>query len=575
MRIAPNGFRCRTEAYALLLTVTLSAVTLMIVGGAMRWSMNTLRLNQRNNEYFKILGAAEAATESVIARITSDYQLGGDAVVQANLTSYRPVFPLSTENNYWSEFLFANDLGQTGQTQVVFVPPAEYRDLSSQYRGLRGYASAYRILSAARRKSSLFAVRAGVQQNVETATIPLFQFAIFYNMDLEINPGPNMTINGPVHSNGTGYFQPQATLTFEGDVTAVGSLILGKKPGDPSSRSGGTVDYEGEHDGGVSSLTLPIGTNNNPAVVREVVEVPPSGESASSPMGKQRYYNQADLVIIVSNSGVTAKSGAADNFATTIPSAQVNLFVDTSVTFFNKRENKTVKTTQIDVGKLRQWNTTNTILRPKIPFGDVRIVYVKDQRSQTSSTESGVRLVNGQTLLPQGLTVATPNPLYIKGHYNAPSSALGTSNTSQTKPAGLIGDAITILSPNWSDSNSTKALSDRDATDTTVNAAFLAGIVQTTDGSYSGGAENFPRFLEDWSGKTFTYNGSMVVMFDSIYATGEWQGTGSSIGIYNPPVRDWAFDTNFRDPAKLPPGTPAARVLVRGTWTAIKPATTF
>jgi hypothetical protein len=105
-----------------------------------------------------------------------------------------------------------------------------------------------------------------------------------------------------------------------------------------------------------------------------------------------------------------------------------------------------------------------------------------------------------------------------------------------------------------------------------VNAAFLAGIVPTVSGSYSGGVENFPRFLEDWGGDTFTYNGSMVVMFPSTYAIGQWRGTGSSIGIYNPPVRNWSFDTNFRDPAKIPPGTPSARVLVRATWKTIQAA---
>jgi hypothetical protein len=170
----------------------------------------------------------------------------------------------------------------------------------------------------------------------------------------------------------------------------------------------------GDHDSGVVSVNLPIGTNNSPAAVRQVVEPPPSGESATSPMGKQRFYNQADLVIKVTDAGVVARSGLVNNFATVIPSAQVSKFVDTSVSFFNKRENLSVKTTQIDVAALRQWNATNTVLRPILPYSDVRIVYVVDQRTQSSSTESGVRLVNGETLPPHGLTVATPNPLYVK-----------------------------------------------------------------------------------------------------------------------------------------------------------------
>jgi hypothetical protein len=215
---------------------------------------------------------------------------------------------------------------------------------------------------------------------------------------------------------------------------------------------------------------------------------------------------------------------------------------------------------------------TNSVLRLALPFGTIRTVYVTDQRTQTSGTESGVRLINGETLLPQGLTVATPNPLYVKGNYNAPSADRGTANTSQTLPASLVADAITLLSPNWSDANSSAGLSARVASNTTVNAAFLAGIVPTVEGSNSGGVENFPRFLEDWSGSTFTYNGSMVVMFESSYATGPWRGTGSTIGIYNPPNRNWAFDTNFRNPSKIPPGTPSACVLIRQNWVTLAPS---
>ena len=82
--------------------------------------------------------------------------------------------------------------------------------------------------------------------------------------------------------------------------------------------------------------------------------------------------------------------------------------------------------------------------------------------------------------------------------------------------------------------------------------------------------ENFPRFLENWSGKTFTYNGSMVVMFYSLLSTAPWPGTGS---VYNAPNRNWAFDINFLDANKLPPGTPQLQAVIRGNWSLISPNT--
>jgi hypothetical protein len=384
-----------------------------------------------------------------------------------------------------------------------------------------------------------------------------------------------MTVRGRVHSNGHLYAQPQATLRFVGDVTAAGEIIHGKMPEDPLNRSGGTILYDAEHDGGVSSLNLPIGhdDDNSPASVWQIVEMPPVGELPESQLGKERFYNKADMIVLVYDNRVETFGGLPATGNPSIPWSTASAFIKTNVTFFNKREGKTVQATVLDVGELRSYNNTSNPLKTALGH-DISLVYIKDLRTQTTDTQSGIKVVNGQTLPPLGLTIATPQPLYVQGHYNAPSSALGTANTSQTKPAALIADAITVLSGGWVDGDSTSSLSTRDAQHTTVNAAFLAGIVKTTSASYSGGVENFPRFLEDWGGRTFTYNGSMVVMYQSQVATALWRGTGSSIGIYNPPTRNWNFDNNFLDPTKLPPGTPAARTLIRGQWTLLPPDTT-
>jgi hypothetical protein len=107
----------------------------------------------------------------------------------------------------------------------------------------------------------------------------------------------------------------------------------------------------------------------------------------------------------------------------------------------------------------------------------------------------------------------------------------------------------------------------RVASSTTVNAAFLTGVVETTSEHYSGGMENFPRFLETWGlANVFTYNGSMVKMFPSLYATNAWNNNNN---IYSPPKRNWSFDLNFRDPTKLPPLTPSFLVTKRSQWATL------
>lgn len=556
------------EGYALMIVMFFAAISLMSLGSALQWCSTTARNTDRNNRYFATVAAAEAATEKTLAGMSRDFQSGGEAAVYNNLNTYRSWTPTTNEAAYWGGFQFSNAQGQNGSTYVERLSAWSYTNLNSQYEGLKGMASTYRVISNARMPGMTPAMVAAVRQEVQVASIPIFQFAIFYTMDLEVNPGPNMNVTGRVHSNGNIYNQPQATLNYLTHVTAAGNIVIGKSPLDPTSRTPGTVNFQGENDSGVSSLILPIGTNNTPAAVRAVVEEPPTSESALSLMGKQRYYNKADLLVLVSNTTVTVKSGAWNSFAANVSWSEASTFINTNVSFYNAREGRTVKATQIDVGKLRTWSATNTTIR-NLLGRDVNAVYVADRRSQTGSTQPGIRLVNGQTLPDGGLTVATPQPVYVQGHYNAPAGNPGTTNTLLTKPASIVADAITVLSSAWSDSNASSGLGSRLAGNTTVNAAFLAGIVQSNGSSYSGGVENFPRFLEDWGNDTFTYNGSMVVMFPSQVATAPW---GAS-GVYSPPSRNWAFDLNFMDATKLPPGTPQVSTMIRSTWAMIQPNT--
>lgn len=581
IRKTNQSSRKKLAGYALLVVMLFAAVSLITLGGALTWTSSTAKITNRNNQHFDATAAAEAATEKVLSQMSGDFQASGHGTVVSKLSTYRNARPTTAEDAYWSNFAFNNGAGSQDKTHVEQLTTWGYTNLSSQYAGLKGYASTYKIISNAR--STVPPVTtAAVKQEVQLASVPVFQFAIFYTMDLEINPGANMSVNGRVHSNGEIYTRPNpsATLNYLDHVTAVRNINLFKSPLDPSSRpTSGTVNFGSEHDARVSSLTLPIGTNNSPGAVHSVVEIPPWSESSSSLMGKQRYYNKADFILIYSNLTVTAWARDQFGVLNAVPPAHYTPFAstNTSLNFYNVREGKTIKTVEICVECFKVYSEGTFFSN----YGRrANTIYVADKRTHSSGNQSGVRLVNGHTLPQGGLTVATPNPLYVKGHYNAPAGPpnyRGTSNTSNTRPASLVGDAITILSANWNDTKGNTALEggSRNADHTTVNAAILAGIVPSDGVYYSGGVENFPRFLENWSGKTFTYNGSMVVMFYSTIATGPWTGTGPGPNVYNPPVRNWTFDLNFMDAAKLPPGTPQLLTMVRGSWSLIPPNTTL
>jgi hypothetical protein len=276
-------------------------------------------------------------------------------------------------------------------------------------------------------------------------------------------------------------------------------------------------------------------------------------------------------------------------------------FLNVTNTFTDQRENDLVKATDIDMGILKTWLVTNKVVNGKFPntagvysLSNVpNILYAADNRTYGAGQLTAVRLKNGQTIppnmvtvagntQPSGLTVATPNPLYTLGHYNCPNGAyLGSTNTiaGAPYPASLVSDALTVLSGNWQDSQSVKALGSgkNTATSTTVNAAILTGVVYSTgssDTQFSGGVHNLPRLLEDWGNGgavTLTLNTSIANFFNSVRATHQFETPGN---YYYAPTRQFSFDLNFLDYTKQPPGTPMLGYVLRSKWVVPPPNTT-
>jgi len=193
-----------------------------------------------------------------------------------------------------------------------------------------------------------------------------------------------------------------------------------------------------------------------------------------------------------------------------------------------------------------------------------------------SGPRHGVRLVNGSLgnlpVRPDngqgGFTLASEQPAYVLGNYNANAGGFGNPHAA----AAVMGDTVTLLSNNWTDLNSFKSpasVAGRTAVTSYYRLAIasgkninfpqpgFAGVPQ--DFGTDGGVHNFLRYLENWGGQTLNYEGSMVSLFYSQYATGVFKCCGT---VYSPPTRAYAFDTDFLDMSKLPPGTPKFRDVV-------------
>jgi hypothetical protein len=192
----------------------------------------------------------------------------------------------------------------------------------------------------------------------------------------------------------------------------------------------------------------------------------------------------------------------------------------------DNREGKNVPIATLDVSKLTVPDTTGSGANgvkwsAGTNFNGIVYMYGLDLSGSNPVTGQwdgidhtrGVRVKGGSMIPKGGITIASPNPVYLQGDFNTgtnPPSNLTGSGADPTKPEGrdangnqynrqpssIVADAVNILSNAWQDS---KAGTMPTASSTTVNSAIVSGIVPSANNNYSGGAENFPRFLENWA----------------------------------------------------------------------------
>jgi hypothetical protein len=601
MKLTPASFRAghRRGGWALLVVMSLATVSLMVLAGVMSWANENATVAARNNEYFATTYAAEAATEKVLSTMSQQYQNFGFPLLVSNMSTYGAILPTASDNAYWSSYQFSG--GHTaGQIIVTNTATGQTIVETGTYAGLELMANTYEIIANAQNTTSEFKIVSTVGQQIYFGVIPLFQFAVFYQNDMELCPGPLMTIVGPVHGNGNIYMCPGDGLVFSNTVTCSSNVFLHQSPADPVGRTFSYVDLYGTptESTGVSPLNVPVGTNTTGTVSNTsqnayaILALPTAGQTPTSATGTNLLYNQADMIIVISNNNtVTVTSGACINSnATVISNSQWSSWLSTNGTFYDQRDSLTVDPVVINVSNLVAWSAnTNTSVNPLRPTlaskrgsgqADVQSIYVADLRSN-ATTQPGIVLSNGAYLPPQGLSIATPDPAYVVGNWNVqtvkggPSNA-GSSAVNDTLPSAIFADAITVLSSSWNPANSANSYSTRNvANSDTVNAAFFAGIVPSDTNNFSGGVENFPRFLENWNGQNFYYNGSMVEMFTSQIAKHPYVEEAPASGAYyTAPTRYWTFDTNFSNPSQQPPMTPHIIKVQPGKWALLAPYTT-
>ena len=164
-----------------------------------------------------------------------------------------------------------------------------------------------------------------LEHGMQRLSIPVFQFGVFYEHDLEIHPGPQMVFAGPVHTNDSLHVGCNNWLYFDDRIT-VRSDVFRNRKNDGSFQSGtvyikdgaGTYNSMGQGEGyldhtddewpvmalqrwdgrfidsshNVPYLSLPIPHENEP---HEIIER--ANPDGARPLEENKFENKADLVI--------------------------------------------------------------------------------------------------------------------------------------------------------------------------------------------------------------------------------------------------------------------------------------
>jgi hypothetical protein len=503
-----------------------------------------------------------------------------------------------------------------GDTPVDYaIAPTGFATIRTDASGIETVVTGYEIDATAGQNGA----QSSAHRVMNALATPLFQYAVFYDSDLEIQPGADMTIRGRVHTNRDMYLGSGTTLNFNTNYLHAAGDIYRSRKDDPNNSSG-TVRIRNwvanPFDAAEplvytqmksKSQMLAAGVNttsgydsrftsgydgNGNGDYTESGDWLPFGPGALAYWEQPSGYGQSGNTVMTGEHGVTESTvPAAGSTAMYEPSPngdydwnpllQQYVQVASGTGSFNPgyyNSQAGLKVITYANGTWKAFDAAGAdVSAAAAPAISVKQMYDARQAGG-AATKIKVTQINVGLLASTGLYPA--NGLLYAANYgegtglNAKGIRLVNGSTLPAKLTVATPDPMYI----WGDFNTTaekpaavicdafnllsNAWNDSKtrgtlpvASNTTYNVAVVTGNTETVGSSYNGGLENLPRFHENWDGKTSTIKGSFVKPWFSQYGTGNWVYGGDR---YTAPARNWSYNSAFNNVANLPPYTPMA-----------------
>ncbi len=257
---ARSSERGAALATALIVMALLSAISMTVLAVVTHESRIAGSDLQRTQTFYAAAASIEKMTSdfcALYARTTRPTTADFNAIAAAYPTELiGEGFTFTKPDGTAGQTLILDPNGQTGQVTIPNGP----------FSGLVASVTPYLLDTTATQTATGAQVR--LQRKINNYLVPIFQFGMFSNEDLEVHPGPPFAFNGRVHANGNLYIS--GDVTFLSKVTTANELVVDKL------RNGETH---------AQSMSVKVGTIDVPLTAGSVVNGPNFSGATSGQRG--------------------------------------------------------------------------------------------------------------------------------------------------------------------------------------------------------------------------------------------------------------------------------------------------
>ena len=224
---------------ALAMAIIIVAVLSVIALTALAFSSTEARIAGSDLQRTQTFYAAEASME----KMTNDFSnlfRRKITPTAADLFTIRSSYPaaLTAEGFTFAQTLEEDTAKLSELRTIQGLPGNIYPRINiaeGPYAGLYASIVPYKMTSTASRVATRTEVK--LEREFNNYLVPLFQFGMFSNEDIEIHPGPLMTFNGRIHTNGNLY--ALRNTKFLNRITAAGEFVRDATRGGEANTASG------------------------------------------------------------------------------------------------------------------------------------------------------------------------------------------------------------------------------------------------------------------------------------------------------------------------------------------------